>query len=122
MTKNYRLYIPDKQGRIFGLWQDSRGKLYKDRIKFDYYSDYITADKVGRALLDKGEICFALENIQKNILYIIYKDKKEVLKIKLTEKTLNRKKAFKVARNYCGLYGGATIYKNKGYYIIYSYK
>ena len=118
----FRLYSIDKKGKVKGYWQDS-GKLYRDKISFVNYSVYLYAKRQALAILkNTKEICVSLEDIKKNTLYIIYRDKITVLRIKKSFKTLNKRQALTIAHKLTIEQGGATLYRDKLYYRIISYK
>lgn len=120
---NYRLYtINNKDYTCKGYWIDN-GKIFKDRIKFIKYHSYITAKKDAIKILNSSnELCIAIENITKNILYIVYKEKTQVLKIKRVFIAYDARQAVKYARHLLGLNGGASIEFKSGIYKITSYK
>jgi len=118
----FRLYSIDKKGKAKGFWQDN-GKLYRDKITFVNYSVYLYAKRQALTILkNTKEICVSLEDIKKNTLYIIYRDKITVLRIKKSFKTLNKRQALTIAHKLTIEQGGATLYRDKLYYRIISYK
>ena len=121
--KAYRVYkVNNKDYTAKGYFIDNK-KLYKDRISFIYTSDYKTAKKTAYKLLkDSAEICIACESLLSNKLYIIYRDKIQVLKIKYSYKTYNKRQAIKYVKELTAINGGATIEFKAKRYIITSYK
>jgi hypothetical protein len=121
---HYRVFITCKdKGKAKGYWQD-KGILYKDNIQFKYYNTYNKAlNKANEILNNTNEICIAIENIKDNKLYIIYRNNKhEILKVKYTYKTLNKRDIINKGKEYLNKYNGYTIEYIKGYYTITSYK
>jgi len=119
---HYRVFITSKKGIAKGYWIDN-GILYKDRIDFKYYNNYQKARSfVNDILVNSKEICVSIENISKNILYIIYRDKTISLKVKYTYKSLNKRNIINKGKEYLNKYKGYTIEYIKGYYTITSYK
>ena len=121
MSLRYRVLIPNKYGTIRGLWLDN-GKLYKDKLckqKFRTLKDSLSYCK--RELLKTSEICYALEDLQKNILRLVYRDKIEIL----TKKEVFKTTSYKIARQkikYClAKNGGVTYYKYFDYFVIFTY-
>ena len=122
LEKAFRLYTIDKNGSVKGFWQDN-GKLYRDKISFINYKSFILAQKQAQKILkETKEICVSIEDVKKNILYIIYRDKTETLSIKKSFKTLSKRQALKIAYKLTEEQGGATLYRDKLYYKIISYK
>ena len=121
--KAFRVYTVNKSNYTAkGYWRDS-GKLYKDRISFIYVSDYQTAKKIANKLLNNtSEVCIAVESLLLNRLYIIYRDKTEVLKIKYSYKTSSKRQALHHVKRLTDLNGGATVEIKASQYIITSYK
>ena len=121
-TSSYRVYAIDKKGAVKGFWIDN-GKLYRDRISFINYKSFILAKKQAQKILQEtSEICVSIEDTKNNKLYIIYKDKTEILIVKKSFKTLSKRQALKIAYKLTEEQGGATIYRDKLYYRIISYK
>lgn len=84
LNKNFRVYeiaTGKKQRQAVGLWQDTTtGKTYKDNINFYYTPSLLEAKQKAKTLLNTtSEICIAVESIHPKTLYLIYKDKTEVL-------------------------------------------
>lgn len=122
IISDYRLYKIDKSGKVRGYWQDNN-KLYKDKISFVNFKHYNNAKKQALKILqDTQEIAVSIEDIKKNILYIVYKDKTLILRIKRSFKTLDKRQALKIAYKLTREQNGATLYKDKLYYKIISYK
>jgi len=120
---NFRLYtVNNKDYTAKGLWIDNN-KIYRDRIKFRYYSDYSKAKLQALKIIHTtSEICVSIENISKNVLYIVYKDKTIVLRVKYSYKAITRRQAISQAYKLIKTNGGSTIEKTKGVYKITSYK
>lgn len=119
----YRLYTINKKAYTCkGYWIDN-GKIYKDKIAFIKYNNYITAKKQALKILNtSGEICISIEDMTKNILYIVYQDKTLVLRIKSTFKAYNARQAVIYARKLLAVNGGASVEFSSGIYKITSYK
>jgi len=120
---NYRLYTINKSVYTAkGYWID-KGKLYKDKINFKYYHDYTKAKVQAEKILNTtSELCVSIEDVKKNILYIVYKNKTQVLRVKYTHKAITKRKALKRAYKLINANGGCTIEKSSGIYKITSYK
>lgn len=121
--KAFRVYtVNNKDYTAKGYWR-SDNKLFKDRINFVYTSDYHTAKKTAYKLLtDTKEICIAVEDILLKRLYIIYRDKIEVLKIKYSYKTIDKRQAINQVKRFTAINGGATVEIKQSQYIVSSYK
>lgn len=118
----YRVYTPAIRGNVRGYWID-KDKLYKDKLVFKYCNSFDIAVFLAKAILKNSkEVCISIENIKYNRLYFIYRDKIEVFKIKYSTKTLSLFKARQYIRQYIRANGGATLYKDKGYFKIFSYR
>ena len=120
---SYRVYtINNNTYTAKGYWQED-GKLYKDRISFIKFKNYQNAKKLALSILDTTkEICVSIEDISKSILYIIYKDKTLVLRVKYCKRTASKKDAIRYIKEYTTLNGGATLELKGGLYNISSYK
>lgn len=119
---SFRVYLPDPQGKIKGLWID-KGKIYKDRIRWVYFKDYQSALNKSKNLLNSSkELCISLEDCINHKLYFIYKDKIEVARVLETKKTIYKKTSRLFIKDFLDRNGGLTYYKDKGYYRIFSYK
>jgi len=120
---DFRIYtINSADYTAKGIWAEN-GIIYKDKIKFRYYSDYISAKKQAYNILNNtSEIAVSIEDVKKNILYIVYKDKIQILRIKYTVKTPYKRTAIIKGKAFLKLYGGYTIEKANGQYKITSYK
>ena len=123
IAKPYRIYnINNNTYTAKGYWQED-GKLYKDRICFSSYTKYQTAKKIALNILNTTtELAISIEDIKKSILYIIYKDKTLVLRVKYSKRTANKKDAIRYIKEYTALNGGATLELKGGLYNISSYK
>ena len=122
----YRLYKvinqSSKQYQAKGYWMDSN-KLYKDKIVFKYYTAYNQALKQAENILhNTSELAVTIEDINKNILYIISNKEHIVLRIKYIYKSLNKRQAINKIKQVTASNGGGTLEYIKGYYIISSYK
>jgi len=77
----FRLYIiTDKKYRIgIGYWKDGK-KLFKDNINFLYFEKIGNAKLKARQILkNTSEVCIAIESLRPKTLYLIYRDKTEIL-------------------------------------------
>ena len=93
MRKNFRVY--EATGHKFlrqaiGYWEST-----KDNISFGYYETLKQARKQARHILNtQNESCVAIEDIYNKVLYIVYRDKTQVLSeyhnINITYKKLYR--------------------------------
>ena len=121
--KLFRVYIVNKSNYTAkGYWQDG-GRLYKDRISFDYVNDYKTALRLAKRILKTtSEVCVSIEDLKHNKLYIVYRDKALILKIKYIRRTSDKKEAYTLIKKLVKDNGGATVEKKGQYYIITSYK
>ena len=121
----YRVYIVNDtihKADARGFWLDN-GKLYKDKIIFNKFTNYQDARSFADDILaNSQEICVSIENINKNILYILYRDKTLSLKVKHIKKTQNKRQAISYIKELTRANGGATVEHIRGYYIITSYK
>jgi len=123
VPKPYRIYtINNTSYTAKGYWQED-GKLYKDRICFSSYTKYQTAKKIALNILNTTtELAVSIEDIKKSILYIIYKDKTLVLRVKYSKRTASKRSAIRYIKEYTALNGGATLELKGGLYNISSYK
>ena len=123
ISKPYRVYTVNKEAYTAkGYWQED-GKLYKDRISFIKYNKYQTAKKIALNILNTTtEVAISIEDIKKSILYIIYKDKTLVLRVKYSKRTASKRDAIRYIKEYTALNGGATLELKGGLYVISSYK
>ena len=122
LASSYRVYVIDGASINRGFWIND-GHIYKDKISFKAYKDYTRALNHARYILKTTtEQAVSIEDVKLNILYIIYKDKTEILKIKYTLKSLNKRHAVARAIEYTRQNGGATLEYKAPYYIIASYK
>ena len=123
ISKPYRVYTVNKEAYTAkGYWQED-GKLYKDRISFIKYTKYQTAKKIALNILNTTtEVAISIEDIKKSILYIIYKDKTLVLRVKYSKRTASKRDAIRYIKEYTALNGGATLELKGGLYNISSYK
>jgi hypothetical protein len=117
----FRLYNVNKNGQAKGFWENE-GKIYKDKLSFVKFNNYVNAKRQAIKLLkDTKEVAISIENTDNNTLYIIYRNKIQILKVKYSYKTLNKRQAIKKAYRLTKENGGSTVYKDKSYYIVISY-
>ena len=117
----YKLYLPNNAGLIHGLWLDN-GKLYKDKLSCQRFSTLKASLAYCKDYLSKyNEICLALEDKQKNILRLVYRDKIELLKHKEVFKTTSNIIARQKIKYCLAKNNGVTYYKHYEYFIIFTY-
>ena len=113
--KNFRVYkITDKKTRqAIGNWQDGNGKVYHDNINFLYYKTLKNARiKSVKILNTTSERCIAIESIYPRVLYLIDKQKTEILssynkvniKHKYLYKNLKHKINYTIEKTKKGIY------------------
>ena len=119
----YRVYtINTKNYNAKGYWVDNN-KLYKDRIRFVYYKSYTQAkNKALQILKNSQEVCVSIESISNNKLYIVYRNKIQILSAKESFKTCNRRNALVLVKTLTDRNGGATVEYKKGAWVITSYR
>lgn len=123
IDKPFRVYTIDNQSYTGkGYWIE-RKKLFKDRIKFIQFKNYQIAKKEAKKILaNTQEIAISIEDISKNILYVVYKDKTVILKIKSSFKTTSKRQAILYVKKLNRVNGGSTLEIKSKSYIITSYK
>lgn len=92
----FRLYvIIDKKNRqACGYWTEGK-KLFKDNVAFLYFESLYNAKLKAKQILNNtSEICIAIESLRPRTLYLIYRDKTEILS-HYTEALLKNKYLYK---------------------------
>ena len=117
----YKLYtIAKKKTGILGLWQDKKGRIYRDKIKIKTFSDY-GKNWVEKWQLAKDKLFIAGEKaifyVYENKAYILtIEGKRQVLHHRITWKEKRLKASF--VKLLLELHGGLTIFKNKNDYTL----
>lgn len=82
LDKNFRVYQIAENKKLrqaIGTWTD-KGKIYKDNINFYYTPTLLKAKQKAMQILNTtSELGIAIESIHPKTLYLVYRDKTEVL-------------------------------------------
>jgi hypothetical protein len=121
----YKLYtIAKKKTGILGLWQDEKGRIYRDKIKIKTFPDY------GKNWSEKWQL--AKDNLfiqgEKAIFYV-YENKAYILTSEGKRQVLHHRITWQENKLRPSLvkallvqHGGFTVYKNEKGFLIELYK
>ena len=114
--KNFRVYKTEKskeKRQAIGIWQG-----VKDNISFSYHYTIKEARQEAKNILaNSTEICIAIEDITAKTLYIIYRDKTEIL----TEYIHIQAEYKKLYKRFKAIHKNYTLEKTKKGIIAYAY-
>ena len=112
--KTIKVYMPcNFKTGIVGFWVDDKGKLYRDNILIQSVNIY-QYNRIKASLFKGGEkAIFYIENnnaiIEDKEGITILKEKKTFLHDAINENQI---------KEYCAIYGGCTVFKAEGSFIV----
>ena len=114
--KNFRVYKTEKSKKkrqAIGIWQG-----VKDNISFSYHKTIKEAKTEAKNILNNTpETCIAVEGIAEKTLYIVYRDKTEIL----TEYIHIQAEYKKLYKRFKAIHKNYTLEKTKKGIIAYAY-